>query len=76
MKSKKKVVYGIKNQWAKFLNNNINRNQTYLCFYSEESRATDSQGRPNVDYIPNWQDLMSSNAVFPDAGCYYANLVA
>lgn len=69
-------VHGIKNQWKKFLNNSINRNQQYLCYYSEETHAKDAQGHPNANFIPNWPMLITLNAVYPATGCYYANLLA
>lgn len=67
-------VYGINNQWKKFLNNAINQNQVHMCFYSEQQAVLDSQGQPNMEFIPNWQQV-TTNAIFPAEGLYYANLV-
>lgn len=69
-------VHGIENQWQKFLNKAINRNQTFLCFYSEQQFALDHQGQPNIELVPNWHQFLTIRAVFPSDGVYYANLVA
>lgn len=68
-------IHGISDQWKKFINNSINRNQQYLCYYSEETHAQNAQGHPNGNFIPDWSTLITLNAVYPDTGCYYVNLL-
>lgn len=59
--------------WEKFVNRSINRNQKFLCFYSEKPEALDDDMRPNGKFAPNFNAGLSEN--FPDEGCYYANLI-
>lgn len=66
-------VFGIDDHWEKFVNASINRNQIFLCFYSEEARAIDDHERPNVDFPPDFG--LSKKVVFPETGCYDANLI-
>lgn len=65
-------VKGIDGHWEKFVNRSINRNQVFLCFYSEKPEALDDTLRPNGNFVPNF-DEMGEN--FPDAGCYHAKLL-
>lgn len=58
-------IRGINDQWEKFINNSINRNQTFLCYYS--ARAL------NDDVLPVFR--IPVNAFFPGDGCYYTNLI-
>lgn len=82
IEAKKKVIIpqtwvrGIDQQWKKFLNKSINRNQKYLCFYSDDAHTKDDQGRPNGNFVPDWSSLVTLQAVYPTTGCYYANLIA
>lgn len=65
-------VMGIENHWEKFINNSINKNQKFLCFYSERPEAM-NQGKPNAGFVPDFN--LGLNHVFPADGCYIANLV-
>lgn len=69
-------IYEIEKQWAKFLNNSINRNQKYLCYYSEELCALDARGRPNINWMPDWRNVIASTTVFPEAGFYHGKLIS
>lgn len=65
-------IRGIDDQWEKFINNSLNRNQTFLCYYS--ARAIDVEGRPDADVLPVFQ--IPVNANFPGDGCYYGKLIS
>lgn len=60
-------VQDIDEHWEKFVNRSINRNQKFLCFYSEKLE------RPDGKFVPNFNAELSEN--FPDEGCYFANLL-
>lgn len=64
-------IRGIDEQWEKFVNNSINRNQTFLCYYSQN--AINDEGRPDSDILPVFR--IPVNNKFGGDGCYYANLV-
>lgn len=64
-------IRDIDEHWEKFVNNSINRNQTFLCYYSKD--AIDDQGKPDHTVLPVFQ--IPVNANFVGAGCYYAKLV-
>lgn len=53
----------------KFVNNVINCNQTFLCFYTKTNQAL----RPNLDIVPNFGSRL--NRCWPETGCYYGKLV-
>lgn len=67
-----KWVKDIGAHWEKFVNNSLNRSQTFLAFYSENPLAM-IEGRPNVDYIPDFD--IETNIQFPADGCYLAKLL-
>lgn len=69
----KNWVFGIENHWEKFVNASLNKNQVFLCFYSEEQEALDDRQRPKVDFEPNFES--SKNVIFPQTGCYEAKLI-
>lgn len=71
----KKWVFGIENHWERMVNNGINKNNSFLCFYSEKPDALDAQGRPNEEYIPDWEDFLWENKTFPEQGCYKMNIL-
>lgn len=68
----KRWIYDIDRHWEKFINFSLNRNQTFLVFYSENTDAMDKQGRPNVDFAPDFN--LGTNVAFPENGCYLAKL--
>lgn len=65
-------VHAIDEHWEKFINNSINKNQKFICFYSERPEAM-IQGRPNDKFVPNFS--LGLNHRFPEDGCYMANLL-
>lgn len=66
-------IFSIDDHWEKFVNKSLNRNQRFLCFYNGFAQADDDEGRPNVDYVPDFS--IPVGRCFPDTGCYYASLV-
>lgn len=66
-------IQGIDSHWEKFINNSLNRNQTFLCFYSEERNSKDEQGYPDVNFAANFDIGMG---IFPNEGCYFGRLIA
>lgn len=65
-------ILGIEDHWDKFVNDSINRNQIFRCFYSQEPNALNIHGQPNVDFAPNFEvDI----AQFPNEGCYFGKLI-
>lgn len=67
----KQWIRGIDDHIEKFINNGINRNQTFLCYFS--ARAINDEGRPDHDVLPVFR--ISVNLHFPGDGCYYAKLM-
>lgn len=69
-------VFEIDKHWEKFVNRSINRNQKFLCFYSEESDATIY--REGLGYEPNGNFIADFSLPkikdFPRKGLYEANL--
>lgn len=78
LKPKKNVVIPMpwvsegKKHLEKFVNNAINCNQIYLCYYSQEDHALLDE-QPNPDFVPDFRSSM--NIDFPNTGCYYEKLV-
>lgn len=68
----KSWILDIDSHWEKFVNKSINRNQKFLCFYSTESGAIDADGKPNVEFAPDF--TLPQNPTFPTKGCYTVNL--
>lgn len=66
-------ILSIDDHWEKFVNNSINRNQKFLCFYTERDEAMDEEGKPSVEYVPNFQ--LHVDPQFPTEGCYLTKLV-
>lgn len=69
----KSWILSIDEHWEKFINNSINRNQKFLCFYTENNEAQDEQGRPNCTFVPNFE--LEVDPVFPMEGCYTVKLI-
>lgn len=63
----------INNQMEKFLNNRINTAQEFTVFYSEELGAVDLDGKPNENFIPDFD--LEPIAEFPSAGRYKARIL-
>lgn len=68
----KSWVLSIDDHWEKFINNSINRNQRFLCFFSEQGDAMIDQ-KPNGNFVPNFN--LDVDPEFPKDGCYIANLI-
>lgn len=68
----KEWVKDIDEHWEKFVNRSINRNQVFLCFYSENPEAMDDHMCPNRNFPPNFAAGMGD---FPNDGCYQAHLL-
>lgn len=68
----KSWVHEIDQNWEKFVNNSINRNQQFLCYFSKQPNAVDASGAPNIDFAPDF--TLALNGTFPADGCYTANL--
>lgn len=69
----KKWIQEIDENWEKFVNNSINRNQTFVVYYSEEGDAMDPNGIPNINFVPDFSFV--SEVDFPRTGCYLAKLI-
>lgn len=65
-------VQEIDANWQKFVNNGLNSNQEYTFFYSEQHGAFSDEGKPNIDYVPNFTNEIR---LFPEEGCYYGNIL-
>lgn len=65
-------IHGIKDHWEKFVNNSINKNQKFVCYYSQCTEAM-NEGRPNADFVPDFSLRLDPN--FPADGCYVAKLL-
>lgn len=63
-----------KKMLKKFVNYGLNSNQTHLCFWSEHADAKTQDGRPNVDYQPNF-DLQLRNEFPCDEGVYRCHVI-
>lgn len=63
-------VFAIEEYWERLVNKGINRNEKFLCFYSQEPCSLDDQGAPNLDYIPDWDAILRDDQQFPESGCY------
>lgn len=78
-------IYDIDTHWQKFVNNGINRNQKFLCFYSERPGAVINRYDLVLDleYDHVKEPIASFNAdfslskenIFPAEGCYDVNLI-
>lgn len=66
-------IQSIDEHWEKFVNKSINRNQKFLCFYSERGEAMNEEGKPNSEFVPNFSLCIDPD--FPNDGCYMAKLI-
>lgn len=62
-------IKGIDDHWEKFINNSLNKNQLFLCYFN--ANALDKDGRPQSNVTPNFRAM----ANFPGEGCYEVNLI-
>lgn len=70
----KKWIFAIEEHWEKFINNSINRNQTFVVFYSNEGDAMNANQMPNTDFTPDFS-FADDRRDFPQTGCYLAKLI-
>lgn len=65
-------IKGINDQWEKFINNSLNKNQVFLCYFSTHPNALDIDGRLDSDYMPVFNRMARQ---YPEEGCYTAKLI-
>lgn len=65
-------IHDIDVHWEKFVNNSLNRNQRFLCFYTESDEAYGEDGKPNGDFVPDFG--LDVDPDFPKNGCYTVKL--
>lgn len=79
LRSKKNVIVpinwikGAEDQWDKFVNYGVNSNQKFICFFTMAHDSMDENGKPYIDYPPNFQASMQID--FPEEGCYFAKIL-
>ncbi|XP_055312022.1 uncharacterized protein LOC129574267 [Sitodiplosis mosellana] len=50
-------VKDIKDHYEKFINNSLNRSQTFLCFYPDDSSPAFIDGCPSENFAPNFHSV-------------------
>lgn len=66
-------IENIDEHWEKFINNSINRNQTFVCYYTENYEAYDEEGKPNGAFEPDFS--LRVDPRFPNEGAYRVKLI-
>lgn len=64
--------------FEKFMANSLNRNQTFLCYYSFNEEALVGEDKvPNCDFQPNFNARVFEKMPFDDEeeGCLHINLL-
>lgn len=57
---------------SKFINNGLNKNQTFACFFTNNPMAFHENGTPRTDFRPSCNNQFSEQ--FPDEGLYMVKL--
>lgn len=65
-------IFGIDDHIDKFVNESINRNQVFSCFYSDGHTNTD--GQPDVGFLTDFRVERFKGAVFLNEGYYQVQL--
>lgn len=56
-----------------FVNDGLNRNHNYYCFWSQNDGAMKENGEPNAEYLPRFHIALGNE--FPNEGCYLGKIV-
>lgn len=56
-----------------FVNEGLNNNHVYYCFWSERGNALKANGEPNPEFVPRFEMGLANN--FPEEGCYLGKLI-
>lgn len=56
-----------------FVNESLNNNHVYYCFWSERGEAFKENGEPNSEFAPRFEMGLANN--FPMEGCYLGKLI-
>lgn len=67
-------ILRIQDHWEKFINNGLNKNQKFVCFWTDNQMAFDENGTPLENFEPNFDASLCD--VFPGEGFYIVNLRA
>lgn len=57
----------------KFLNQGINANQTYVCYYTKNANAKNENGTILLNFTPDFDT--NFEPTFPSTGCYLCRIV-
>lgn len=66
-------IMKIDEHFEKFLNRGLNRNQTFIVFWTTNIDAFDKNGVPKLSYMPNFK--VSRSVQFPNEGIYECNVL-
>lgn len=58
-------------QMEKFINRGLNSNQTFLCFWSQDPLAFESNGQPKPEFVPN---VFTHAVKFPEGGWHLCKI--
>lgn len=65
-------ILHIQDHLEKFINNGLNKNQTFACFFTNNPMAFHENGTPRTDFRPSCNNQFSEQ--FPDEGLYMVKL--
>lgn len=70
----KNWIKGIDDHWEKFVNNSLNKNQEFLCYFDPNALEIDGQPR-NDTIVPKFHEMANLSGEGLVEGCYKVNLV-
>lgn len=56
-----------------FVNDGLNNNHKYYCFWSQNDAAVKESGEPNAAYLPQFNFGLEHE--FPNEGCYLGKII-
>lgn len=66
-------IKGIHHHWEKFVNNSLNKNQEFLCYFNPN--ALEADGKPRGDVMPKFNRMVDCSVSGLIEGCYKVNLI-